>query len=70
MRKTYKVNCQYGYSITGEKPPKLDETAEYIIISESKYFEYCVIIKRVDGKKYLGNDTWIVPERNLELVSI
>lgn len=65
----YKVKCSHGYSLLGEMPPKLDMEATYTIISRSKYYDYCVHIQRTDGKKYLGNDTWIVPERNLELVS-
>lgn len=66
----YKANCRFGYSLMGESPPELDMGALYVILAKSRYYKYCVVIKRVDGKKYLGNDTWIVPERYLELVSV
>lgn len=68
--KYYKVKCKFGYSIMGEKPPVLDMDASYVIDSKSRYYKYCVIIKRADGKKYLGNDTWIVPERDLKVIDL
>ena len=50
--------------------PKLDMSAEYVIVDKSSYFPHCVIIQRADKKEYLGNDRWIVPERCVELVTI
>ena len=38
------------------------------IIEKSIYYENCVLVKRSDEKKYLGNDTWIVPETEVKLV--
>ena len=61
----YKINCERGYALLNESPPKLDPNALYVIKGKSIYYRYCVIIKRVDGKEYLGNDTWIVPENTL-----
>lgn len=66
----YKVTCDRGYSILNEAPPKLDKNTLYLIIEKSIYYENCVLVKRADEKKYLGNDTWIVPETELKLVNI
>lgn len=60
-----KVCCQYGYSILGEKPPKIDISADYTVIGFSKYFPNCVIIKRKDSCSYDGNEIWIVPKHCL-----
>ena len=68
--KCYKVTCDRGYSILNEAPPKLDKQALYVIIEKSIYYENCVLVKRTDEKKYLGNDTWIVPETEVKLVDI
>lgn len=63
--KKYKTNCNYGYSILGECPPKLDNTAEYVIIKQSSFFPYCVIIQRADNKYFMGEKTWIVPKNSM-----
>ncbi|MBS6563949.1 MAG: hypothetical protein KH317_00875 [Clostridiales bacterium] len=34
----YKTKCMYGYTILGERPPQLDNNAEYVIIEQSKFF--------------------------------
>ena len=68
--KTYKVTCERAYSIMNGPMPKLDMTADYIIVDKSSHFPHCVIIKRADKKEYLGNNQWIVPERCLNLVTI
>lgn len=60
--KQYKTKCRYGYSIFGECPPKLDISAEYLIMEQSIFFPHCVIIQRADGKGFQGEKTWIVPE--------
>lgn len=65
----YKLNCSRGYSVLNEAPPKIDSEAIYIVQEKSSYYAHCVIVKRLDGKKYFGNDTWIVPESALILVS-
>ncbi len=59
--KHYKTKSLYGYSILGERPPKLDSDTEYVIIAESSFFPKCVIIQRTDNKEYFGEKTWIVP---------
>ncbi len=59
--KYYKTTCKYGYSILGGRPPKLDTETNYIIAKQSKFFPYCVIIQRADGKSFFGENTWIVP---------
>ena len=61
----YKTKCIYGYSILGERPPKLDPTARYIIIAESNFFPNCIIIQRADKNYYKGENTWIVPETSI-----
>lgn len=58
---TYKTKNQFGYSILGEKPPKLDMETEYYIINESSYFPNCVIIQRVDNQQFGNEKTWVVP---------
>jgi len=68
--KKYKVTCDHSYSIMNKSMPKLDMSAEYVIVDKSSYFPHCVIIQRADKKEYLGNDRWIVPERCVELVTI
>ena len=66
--KKYKVTCDHSYSIMNGPMPKLDVSAEYVIVDKSSYFPHCVIIQRVDKKEYLGNDRWIVPEIYLKLI--
>lgn len=61
----YKTKCKYGYSILGERPPRLDTNAKYVIIGQSKFFLHCVIIRRLDGKRFLGEKYWIVPQNSL-----
>lgn len=61
----FKTHCQYGYSIIGERPPKIDNNVNYIIVKESDYFPYCVIIKRQDSLSYQGEKLWIVPKNSL-----
>lgn len=68
--KIYKVTCEHSYSIMNGPMPKLDTSAEYVIVDKSLYFSHCVIIQRTDKKEYLGNDRWIIPERCVELVTI
>lgn len=63
--RTYKTICQYGYSLLGEKPPKIDNTIEYIIIGHSIYFPHCVIIKRKDSLSFDGVKRWIVPKNSM-----
>lgn len=63
--KLYKTKSKYAYSILGEKSPRIDSNAYYIIISSSIYFPYCVIIKRSDGKSFCGEQKWIVPKSSL-----
>lgn len=60
-----KTHCHYGYSILGEKPPKIDVDADYIIVCQSIYFPNCVIIKRKDSCSYDGNTQWIVPKSSM-----
>lgn len=60
-----KTHCQYGYSLLGEKPSQLDNTAQYVVIGESKHFPYCVIIQRADGRSFQGKKVWIVPETSI-----
>lgn len=55
----------YGYSLLGERPPQLDINTEYVIIGQSKFFSHCVIIQRADGKAFLGEKRWIVPENSI-----
>lgn len=64
----YTTCCITGYSLLGEKPPMLEPNSAYTIVSESKYFTNCVIIKRKDEKEYHGNTLWIVPTKSLTLV--
>ena len=68
--KIYKVTCERSYSIMNGPLPKLDISADYVIVDKSLHFPYCVIIERADKKEYLGNNQWIVPERCLDLVTI
>ena len=55
----------YGYTILGERPPQLDNNAEYVIIEQSEVFPHCVIIQRLDGKSFRGEKCWIVPVNSL-----
>lgn len=64
----YKTKCKYGYSILGERPPRLDTNAKYVIIGQSKFFLHCVIIRRLDEKRFLGEKYWIVPQNSLILI--
>ena len=59
--KYYKTKSLYGYSILGEKPPKLDPNTEYVIIAESFFFPNCVIIQRTDNNSFHSEKNWIVP---------
>ena len=61
----YRTKCVYGYSILGERPPKLDSTAEYIIVSRSKFFPNCIAVQRADGSYYNGKRMWIIPETSI-----
>lgn len=61
----YKTKCVYGYSILGECPPKLDSTAEYIIVARSKFFSNCIVVQRADGEYYNGKRVWIIPETSI-----
>ena len=63
--KYFKTLCQYGYSLLGEKPSRIDNTVEYIVIGKSIYLPHCVIIQRVDGKIFQGEKTWIVPQNSI-----
>lgn len=63
--KYFKTICQYGYSLLGEKPSRIDNTVEYIVTGESIYLPHCVIIRRVDGKIFQGEKTWIVPQNSI-----
>lgn len=63
--KYYKTKCKYGYSILGEKPPLIDSDAKYIIIASSFHFPHCVIIQRLDGKIFCGEQKWIVPKNSI-----
>lgn len=63
--KSFKTICQYGYSLLGEKPSRIDNTVEYIVISESIYFSHCVIIRRKDLCSFKGKKQWIVPKNSL-----
>lgn len=63
--KHYKITNQYGYSILGEKPPKMDTDVEYVIISNSIFFPNCVILQRADHKYFHGEQTWIVTKSSL-----
>lgn len=60
-----KTICQYGYALLGEKPSRLDNTVEYIVIGESIYIPHCVIIKRRDLHLFDGKKQWIVPKSSL-----
>ena len=61
----YKTKCTYGYSVLGERPPKLDSQAKYIIIGQSIFFPHCVIIQEVNGKIFEGEKNWIVPRNSI-----
>lgn len=63
--KSYRTICKYGYSILGEKPPVIDTDAEYIITASSVHFPYCVIIQRLDGEIFCGEQKWIVPKSSM-----
>ena len=64
--KYFKTRCQYGYELLlSEKPPRLDNTVEYIIIGESIYYPGCVIIQRRDSCSFNGKKRWIVPRHSL-----
>lgn len=63
--KFYRVKCKYAYSILGEKPPLIDNNANYIIIASSRYYPHCVIIQRSDGNDFYGEKNWIVPQNCL-----
>ncbi len=63
--KFFKTICQYGYSLLGEKPSRIDNTVEYIVVSESIYLPHCVIIKRKDLCSFNGKKQWIVPKNSL-----
>lgn len=60
-----KTHCQYGYALLDEKPPRIDNTVEYVIIGESIYFPHCVIIRRKDSCSFNGKKQWIVPKNSL-----
>lgn len=61
-----KTNCQYGYALLlDEKPPRIDNTVEYVIIGESIYYPHCVIIRRKDSCSFNGKKRWIVPKDSL-----
>ena len=60
-----KTHCQYGYALLGEKPPRIDNTVEYVIIGVSIYFPHCVIIRRRDSCSFNGKKRWIVPKDSL-----
>lgn len=60
-----KTLCQYGYSLLGEKPPRIDNTVEYVVVGESIYFPHCVIIRRKDLRSFNGKKQWIVPKTSL-----
>lgn len=62
---SFKTFCEYGYSLFGEKPSRIDNTAEYIVVGESIYFPHCVIIKRRDLRSFHGKNQWIVPQSSL-----
>lgn len=64
--KTCRIKCSKAYSILGEAMPKLDKNQSYVFLGRSVYYPNCMIIKRADKKEYLGNDTWIVPESEIE----
>lgn len=59
--KQYKTTCNYGSTILGGCPPKIDTKAKYVIVGYSTYFPHCVIIQRADGKYFQGEKCWIVP---------
>lgn len=61
----FKTRCQYGYSLLGEKPSRIDNTAEYIIVEDSIYFPHCVIIRRNDLRPFDEKKQWIVPKNSL-----
>lgn len=61
----YKTKCMYGYSVLGERPPQIDTDTKYIIIGQSKFFPHCIIIQRADGKSFLGETRWIIPENSI-----
>lgn len=63
--KQYKTKCTHGYTILGERPPKLDPQAKYVIIEQSKFFTNCVIIQRIDGKTFQGEKIWIVSQSSM-----
>lgn len=60
-----KTHCQYGYALLGEKPPRIDNTVEYVIIGVSIYFPHCVIIRRRDSCSFDEKKQWIVPQNSL-----
>ena len=60
-----KTHCQYGYALQDEKPPRIDNTVEYVIIGESIYYPHCVIIRRKDSCSFNGKKRWIVPKDSL-----
>lgn len=62
---SFKTLCQYGYSLLGEKPSRIDNAVEYIVIGESIYFSHCVIIRRKDSCSFNGKTQWIVPKNSL-----
>lgn len=62
---TFKTICQYGYSLLGEKPSRIDNTMEYIVVGESIYFSHCVIIRRKDLCSFNVEKQWIVPKSSL-----
>ena len=60
-----RTTCSYGYSLLGEKPSPIDNTAEYIVIGESIYFPHCVIISQKDSCLSNEKKRWIVPKSSL-----
>lgn len=62
---TFKTHCQFGYSLLGEKPSQIDNTAEYIVIGESIYFPHCVIVTRKDWYHLTAKKQWIIPKSSL-----
>ena len=62
----FKCIDDYGKSIVGGKP-KIDKNAVYVVSGVSLDFPDHVIIRRLDGDKYEGHTSWVVPFTSLIL---
>ena len=62
----FRITCQFGYSLIGERPCKIQKASPYLLIGESVYFPECYLMESAGST---CPERVIVPKASVQEIS-